>query len=120
MKKLFTQASTENFQPTLPGVTIKTLVYGEKTLMVEVHLQKGSELPLHKHPHEQTGTMLSGAMRLIVEDQPFEVRPGDSWCVPGDAQHRVEVMQDSVVVEVFAPLREDYLVYLPKAAGEQG
>ena len=117
---MFTKASLEDFQSTLPGVRIKTLVYGEKTLMVEVHLQKGSELPLHKHPHEQTGTMLSGAMRLIVEDQPFEVNPGDSWCVPGYAQHRVEVLEDTVVVEVFAPLREDYLVYLPKNVGAQG
>jgi len=111
---MFYQHNQEEFHQTLPGIQLKTMVYGEKTLMVEVHMQKGSELPLHKHPHEQTGYMVSGGMRLIVEGQPFEVEPGDSWSVPGDKEHKVEVLQDTVVVEVFAPVREDYLAYLPK------
>ena len=36
-------------------------------------------------------------------------KPGDSWCIPGNVEHRAEVAQDSVAIEVFSPVREDYL-----------
>jgi len=32
-----------------------------------------------------------------------ELEPGDSWCIPMDALHQVEVLEDAVVVEVFSP-----------------
>lgn len=111
---MFYQHDPTKFHRTLPGIEMKTLVNGEKTLLAEVHMQKGSELPLHRHPHEQTGYMVSGAMRLTIEGRVFMVEPGDSWNVPGDAEHHVAVLEDTVVVEVFSPVREDYLKYLAK------
>ena len=35
--------------------------------------------------------------------------PGDSWCIGGDVEHGAEILEDSVAVEVFSPVREDYL-----------
>jgi len=63
----------------------------------------------HKHPHEQTGIMISGRMLFSVDDKQLEVAAGDSWCVPGDSEHSVITLEDSVVVEVFSPVRQDYL-----------
>jgi quercetin dioxygenase-like cupin family protein len=74
-------------------------------------MQAGSHLPDHAHPHEQTGYLVSGRMRLTVEGQAFEAAPGDSWCVPGNARHQAEILEDVVVIEVFSPVREDYLAY---------
>ena len=112
---MFYQHSPEEYKPTLPGIRMKTMVYGEKTLMVEVHLQKGSELPLHKHPHEQTGYLVSGCLNLSIEEETNKMEAGDSWSVPGDVEHSAVALEDSVAIEVFSPVREDYLVYLPKA-----
>ena len=67
------------------------------------------DLPAHSHPHEQTGFMVSGKLRFKVEDEILEVEPGDSWCIPGGAEHSVDALEDSVVIEVFSPIREDYL-----------
>jgi quercetin dioxygenase-like cupin family protein len=39
----------------------------------------------------------------------MDVLPGDSWCIPGGMEHAVEMIEDSVVVEVFSPVREEYL-----------
>jgi len=39
----------------------------------------------------------------------FEVAPGDSWCIPGNVEHGAEILMDSVAVEVFSPVREEYL-----------
>ena len=93
----------------LDGVHLKTLVHGEKTLMGEFSLAKGAEIPLHAHPHEQTGIMISGKVRFKIGDEMFEVEAGDSWCIPGGAEHSVDALDDSVVIEVFSPVREDYL-----------
>jgi quercetin dioxygenase-like cupin family protein len=109
---MFSKSNEDGYSQLLPGINIKTLVYGDKTLSAKFHLNKDSQLPLHAHPHEQTGYMISGRMRLFVGDEVYEVEPGDSWCVPGNALHRVEVLADSVIIEVFSPVREDYLPYL--------
>ncbi len=93
----------------IPGVRLQSLVHGEKTQMIRFILSQGAEIPVHSHPHEQTGMLIFGRIRLIVDEKVFEVKKGDSWCIPGEAHHRVEVVEDSEVVEVFSPVREDYL-----------
>jgi len=81
----------------------------KKTLMTEFLLEKGKILPKHKHPQEQTGYLVSGKIVLVVEDEEFEANPGDSWVIPGNVEHWAKIIEDSVAVEVFAPVREDYL-----------
>jgi quercetin dioxygenase-like cupin family protein len=106
---MFITASDDGFRELLPGIALKTLAYGEKTLMVEFRLRKKCSLPEHAHPHEQTGYLVSGRIRLTIGDEIFEVNPGDSWCVPAGIKHGAEIIDDSVAVEVFSPVREDYL-----------
>ena len=77
--------------------------------MTEFRLAKGSVLPHHHHPHEQTGYLVSGRLRLLVDGNAYVCEPGDSWCIPGDIEHGAEIIEDAVAVEVFSPVREDYL-----------
>ena len=106
---MFYKKNDEEYQMPMEGVQLKTLVYGEKTSLCEFRLKKGKAIPSHKHPHEQIGYLVSGQMKLIIGDETFDVEPGDSWCIPGDVEHTGECLKDSVVVEVFSPVREDYL-----------
>jgi quercetin dioxygenase-like cupin family protein len=110
---MFTKKDPAHFQPILPGIQIKTLAYGEKTLFSEFHLAKDSQLPRHAHPYEQTGYLISGRMRLTIGTETHEVEPGDCWCIPAGVEHQAQVLQDCVAIEVFAPLREDYLPFYP-------
>ncbi len=52
---MFQKHLETGYNPAIPGIEMKTLVYGENTLMTEFLLKKGSLLPKHSHPHEQTG-----------------------------------------------------------------
>ena len=106
---MFEKDSDQGYRLLLEGVEMKPLVYGEKTLMAKFLLHKGFSLPLHAHPHEQTGYLLSGHMRLTIGSEVHEVWPGDSWCISGSVEHRAEFVDDSVAIEVFSPVREDYL-----------
>ena len=99
-----------------PGIERKTLVYGERTLMGEFLLKKGGQLHQNSHPHEQTGYLVTGRIRLSIGSEKKDAMPGDSWCIPSGVEHGVEILEDSVAVEVFSPVREDYL---PKEADQQ-
>ena len=106
---MFAKQDLSGYIPALDKVTRKTLVHGSLTLMTEFRLEQGAVLPKHRHPYEQTGYLVSGRMDLTIGDETFPVSPGDSWCIPGDADHSVVAHADSVAVEVFSPVREDYL-----------
>ncbi len=106
---MFNNRDTQGYKNPLPGVRIKTLVYGEKTLMTEFLLAKGHTLPNHAHPYEQTGYLVSGHMVMIIEDSEYDTLPGDSWTIHENIVHGARIIEDSVVAEVFAPVRKDYL-----------
>ena len=91
------------------GLLRQTLVHGEHTHLVKFNLGKGGKVPLHDHPHEQTGYLLSGSMRLAIGGKKYDLEEGDSWCVAGGVPHEADVMEDTVIIEVFSPVREDYL-----------
>ena len=106
---MFKPYDTAGYHTPVAGIRQKTLVYGDKTLMTEFMLEKGAVLPRHSHPHEQTGYLVSGRIRLFVDGAAHDCAPGDSWCIPGDVQHGAEILEDAVAIEVFSPVREDYL-----------
>jgi quercetin dioxygenase-like cupin family protein len=103
--------SKTGYTELLKGLRIKTLCYGESTLMTEFLLDKDAELPEHSHPYEQTGYLVKGKIRFTIDGVSAVMKPGDSWCVPADVSHRAEILEDSVAIEVFNPVREEYLKY---------
>jgi len=103
------KASGEGYIKVLDGVERKTLVYGENTLLTEFRLEKGKVLPMHKHPQEQTGYLVTGHIVLTIDGVKYDMLPGDSWAIPGNTEHGAEIIDDSIAIEVFSPVREDYL-----------
>lgn len=106
---MFARSCDFGYIPVVLGIRRKTLVYGEKTLMTEFILEKGAVLASHRHPQEQTGYLVSGHMILTIGDDVQEIRPGDSWMIPGNVEHHAKILADSVALEVFAPRRDDYI-----------
>jgi len=106
---MFKKQDASGYVKALDKITRKTLVHGAKTLMTEFRLERGALLPKHKHPHEQTGYLVSGRMDLSIGSETYAVSAGDSWCIPGDVEHSAIAREDSVAIEVFCPVREDYL-----------
>jgi quercetin dioxygenase-like cupin family protein len=106
---MFYKKSDVGYHSRVKGIDQKTLVYGEKTLLTEFRLAKGSFITKHFHPNEQTGYLISGHMVFIVGNERYDTRPGDSWCIAAGEEHSAEIIEDSVAVEVFSPVQEDYL-----------
>lgn len=106
---MFGKGSDSGYQPALEGIERKTLVYGNNMLMTEFKLRKGAVLPRHSHPQEQTGRLIAGRIRLFIGAEVHEVQSGDSWYIPGNVEHGADILEDSVAIEVFSPVRKDYL-----------
>ncbi len=93
----------------LDGIDMTPLAWGAKTILVRFDLQAGSAIPSHHHPHEQTGFLVSGRLRLTIGAETVEAAAGASWSIPADVPHAAEALEPCVAVEVFTPVREDYL-----------
>ena len=106
---MFHKYSKEGYHSRIPGIEQKTLVFGEKTLLAEFLLKKGTLLPRHSHPNEQTGYLVSGRMIFTAGSDQYDCRAGDSWCIAAGVEHSAEIIEDAVAVEVFSPVREDFL-----------
>ncbi len=106
---MFRKRDSSGYRQPIKGVELKTLVFGEKTLFTEFHLDAGNTLPMHAHAEEQTGYLVSGSILLTIGDETFSAGPGDSWCILGNVEHGAQILLDSVAIEVFSPVRKDYL-----------
>ena len=87
----------------------RRMVNGEAMTLAQITLAAGASVPLHDHPNEQIATVLSGRLRFLVGDVELEVGAGESVLIPGGVPHRVDALDDSVVLDAFAPRRDDWL-----------
>ena len=91
-----------------PGVEIRTAA-GNHLMMSVVDLEPESVVLDHAHPHEQIGILLEGRLEFTVGGVTRLLGPGDMWRIPGGVVHGVRALEKSVAVDVFHPIREDYL-----------
>jgi quercetin dioxygenase-like cupin family protein len=106
---VFEKHNRDDYTNPIPGIRQKTLVFGDRTLMTEFLFTKDSVLPNHSHPYEQTGYLVKGHIILKIGDTEYDAVVGDSWCIPSNVNHGAEIIEDSVAIEIFSPVREDYL-----------
>jgi len=105
----FAKHDREGYSRPLAGIQQKTLVFGQRTLMTEFVLDQGHDLPMHGHPYEQTGYLVKGHILLTIGDIQYDTQPGDSWCIPSGVIHGARILEDSVAIEIFSPVRQDYI-----------
>ncbi|MCA1759215.1 MAG: cupin domain-containing protein [Bacteroidales bacterium] len=106
---MFTKRNTYDSRRLMKGVEMRPLAFGEKSNLCEFKLAKGHRLPSHSHPFEQTGTLISGKLNFRIKDKWYKAEPGDAWSIPENVEHEVEILEDSIVLETFSPVRPDYL-----------
>jgi quercetin dioxygenase-like cupin family protein len=97
------------FKELLDDVRLKSMIHGATTHLTEVRFVRGAVVPEHSHIHEQTGYLVSGSLRFFGDGEDTVVTPGDCWNFPSGEPHGAEALSDSVAIEVFSPIREDYL-----------
>lgn len=90
----------------------RRLIWGERMMIAQVSLDRGSVVPKHAHENEQITYILEGALRFwIGEDGEEElvVRAGEILYIPSNVPHKAEALEDTLDVDVFSPPRQDWL-----------
>jgi quercetin dioxygenase-like cupin family protein len=91
-----------------PGMQRQVLAYNRSLMLVRHHFLQGWKGTSHRHPHEQLVYVVTGRMQFNSKGKTIELRRGDSMIVEGNVEHQATALEDSEVLDVFAPCREDY------------
>ncbi len=95
-------------EPVTPLIGRKLLT-GEKAMVVLWKARAGAHTAAHRHPHEQIFWMLSGKMKFRLGDEVRICGPGDVAVIPGGVEHEAWLLEDTEVIDIFSPPREDFL-----------
>ncbi|MHA1193641.1 MAG: cupin domain-containing protein [Promethearchaeota archaeon] len=92
----------------LDGIFRRTLTYNEDLMLCHFYLEKGSEVPLHSHEQHQVGYVIKGKLRFFTEKSEFIAQEGDSYIFNSNEKHGAFILEDSEVIDIFNPARNDY------------
>ena len=81
-----------------PGVTRRTLPYGQSLLSAEFTYEKGARVPLHRHPHGEIIYLVQG--RLKIAGVPTVVEKGDSYLIPSNVKHGQFALERIVTADI--------------------
>jgi quercetin dioxygenase-like cupin family protein len=87
-------------------------INGDHITLAQFHLAEGCLIPQHAHVSEQLCHVLSGCLRfrLGAEGQDVvDVHGGEVLTIPSELPHSAEVLEDSVVIDAFSPIRADWI-----------
>ena len=90
-----------------PGLRAR-IVHSARTSQSWVEIDEGATFPEHKHPHEQVVNVLEGVLELTVNGEVARLEAGDVFVIPPDTLHSGRALTACRVLDVFAPVREDY------------
>lgn len=100
--------SNDGFQRTFQGVTFDVLAVGPLSMVTRMNYKDGDYVPMHRHPNEQAGYVLSGRYHLCLATGSADIQAGDSYDIPANVDHSMDVLEPGQVIDVFTPPREDY------------
>lgn len=93
------------------GNGIKRQVYGydETIMLVKVQFEADAVGELHSHFHAQVTYVESGIFKMTIDNEEKIIRKGDGYYVPPHVVHGCVCIEPGMLIDVFAPLREDFL-----------
>jgi quercetin dioxygenase-like cupin family protein len=84
-------------------------LHGKMITLARFRFDKGNKVAMHHHPNDQITTVESGSVRFIMDGEEVLLKAGDMVTVPPDVPHGNEALEDTVIVEIFSPVRSDWI-----------
>jgi len=91
-----------------PAVS-RRYITGERVTVARFELKRGGVVPRHVHDNEQVSCVLSGSLLFRIDGRETTIRGGEVMQIPGNVAHEVEVLEDALVIDVFSPVRQDWI-----------
>jgi quercetin dioxygenase-like cupin family protein len=87
----------------------RKIISGEKAMVSQVFLAKGAVVPEHHHESEQITYILEGALEFQIEGKTIVVGKGQVLLIPSNVPHAAVALEDTLDLDVFSPIRHDWL-----------
>ena len=100
--------STEAQRRNSFGVSFDLLANGPQSMITKMHYRTENVIPFHSHPNEQSGYLLSGRVRIRLRDSQHELGAGDTYAIPANVEHSIEILEDAEEIQFFTPPREEF------------
>jgi quercetin dioxygenase-like cupin family protein len=97
--------NTEVLNPTIR----RKVITGEKAMVAQVFIAKGGVVPAHQHESEQLTFIMEGALEFELEGRTVVVRKGEVLHIPSNVPHRAVALEDTLDLDIFSPIRVDWL-----------
>ena len=93
----------------LSSTIARKIVTGDKAMVAQVFLAKGAVVPEHHHESEQITYILEGALEFEIEGRTVVVSAGQVLRIPSQVPHRAVALEDTLDLDIFSPIRMDWL-----------
>jgi unsaturated pyranuronate lyase len=87
----------------------RQMVFGEKGTLAQLFFKRGGTVPRHSHINEQYSWIVSGSLKFIFDDREVVVNAGEVLVIPENVPHSAVALEDTLDVDFFAPVREDWV-----------
>ena len=87
----------------------RQVIHGETMTVARIFVKKGGVVPEHSHHNEQISMLQQGSMKFVLAGEAQVLKPGDMLRIPPHVPHSVEALEDTIVVDLFSPPREDWI-----------
>ena len=91
------------------ALVVRQALHGTKMTIARLELKAGALVPTHHHVNEQMTVLISGKLRFIFPEKTMDVVGGEVMEIAPNLPHSVEALEDSIAIDVFNPVREDWL-----------
>ncbi|WP_353138393.1 cupin domain-containing protein [Pseudopedobacter sp.] len=91
------------------GIQRKIYGYDDQIMLVKAKFEAGAVGTLHEHHHVQVTYVESGVFEMTIGEEKKIIRKGDGYYVPPHAIHGCVCVEPGILIDVFSPLREDFI-----------
>jgi quercetin dioxygenase-like cupin family protein len=100
---------SRDWEQLAPGLSRQILGWDNQIMMVKVKFEKGVIGSPHTHFHTQTSFCHSGKFEFTIDGKNHVIEAGDGLYIAPNLLHSVVCLEPGVVLDVFSPVREDFL-----------
>jgi len=101
----WSEIATEELSPTVN----RQAFHSERMTVARFQLKKGCHVARHSHENEQVTILDSGRLHFIYEGGELILSAGEILQIPSHLPHEVHALEDSSAMDLFAPVRQDWI-----------
>jgi quercetin dioxygenase-like cupin family protein len=109
LTKVFVKNEDIAWEQVTEGIKRKIMAYDDRLMLVKVAFETGGIGTVHQHHHTQITHVESGVFEVEIDGEKQMLQAGDVFFIPSNIWHGAVCIEAGVLIDVFSPMREDFI-----------